>query len=114
MIGDGLNDAGALKQSNVGIAVTEDSGNFFPACDGMIKSSSLMKFNSILKFSKTCMNVMRYSFIISLIYNIVGLSFAVRGELLPVIAAIIMPLSSISVIAFTVLTSSAIAKKIKL
>jgi Cu+-exporting ATPase len=114
MLGDGLNDAGALKQSDIGIAVTEDSNNFFPACDGMIKAHSLSRFDSILRFSKICMNVMKYSFIISLVYNMVGLSFAVRGELLPVVAAIIMPLSSVSVIGFTVLTSTFMAKKIKL
>lgn len=111
MVGDGLNDSGGLKQANVGIAVTEDSANFFPASDGMMHANSLRKLHNILKLSKICMGVMKASFFISLLYNIIGLSFAVRGELLPVIAAIIMPLSSITVISFTVFTSGILAKK---
>jgi Cu+-exporting ATPase len=114
MVGDGLNDAGALKQANVGFAITEDTNNFFPASDGMLKAESLTKLPAMLKFSKRCMMVMRYSFFISLVYNLIGLSFAVRGELLPVMAAIIMPLSSISVISFTVFTSTRIGRKLHL
>lgn len=111
MLGDGLNDAGALKKANVGIAVTNKNATFFPASDAMLQASSFYLLPSILKQSRDSMRVVRLSFIISFIYNIIGLSFAVQGVLEPVIAAILMPVSSVSVIAFTVLTTSLTAKR---
>ncbi len=101
MIGDGLNDAGALQQSTVGIAVTERSGSFSPACDGVLASESLELLPEMLKFAKSTKNVIIYAFILSMIYNAVGLGFAVTGMLTPIVAAIFMPVSSLSVIGFT-------------
>jgi len=114
MIGDGLNDAGALKISNVGISIAENINNFSPACDGILDSKSFGKLNSFIKFSKTSKNIVIISFVISFFYNVIGLSFAVRGILSPVISAILMPLSSISVVVFTTLTTNLIAKKRRL
>ncbi len=114
MIGDGLNDAGALKQSDVGIAVSENANNFSPACDGILESRSFGKLNEFIKFSKTSKRIIIASFVISFIYNVVGMYFAVQGTLSPVIAAVLMPLSSISVVVFTTLTTNLFAKKKKL
>jgi Cu+-exporting ATPase len=111
MIGDGLNDAGALRKSNVGISVAEDINNFSPACDGILDATSFPKLNSFIKFSKTSKNIIILSFIISFFYNVIGLSFAVQGTLSPVIAAILMPLSSISVVVFTTLSTNLTAKR---
>lgn len=101
MIGDGLNDAGALKQSNVGLAVTEESNNFTPASDGIFHSSYFGNLHQLLRFSRSGRNIILYSFVVSIIYNIIGLYFAVQGLLAPVIAAILMPASSISIIFLT-------------
>lgn len=111
MIGDGLNDAGALKTSNVGISVAENINNFSPACDGILDADSFDKLGKFIKFAKTSKSIIIVSFIISFFYNIIGLSFAVQGTLSPVISAILMPLSSISVVVFATLATNLIAKK---
>lgn len=111
MLGDGLNDAGALKQSDIGIAVTEDVSSFSPACDGIIEGSQLKHLWNYLDYSKISKHIIIASFIISFLYNTVGLSFAIAGALTPIFAAILMPLSSISVVLFTTFTGSIIAKR---
>ena len=101
MVGDGLNDAGALKQSFVGISIAEDSNVFSPACDGILESGNFDLLPKLIQFSKSSMRIIVVSFIISFLYNIAGLAFAIQGTLSPLIAAILMPLSSISVVVFT-------------
>ncbi|MGE5496848.1 MAG: HAD-IC family P-type ATPase, partial [Syntrophothermus sp.] len=111
MIGDGLNDAGALMKSNVGISVSEDTSNFSPACDAILDAGVFSRLGDFLKFSELNLKIIKASFLISLIYNFAGLSFAVRGVLSPVIAAILMPLSSVTVVLFTTLMTNLFAKK---
>jgi len=111
MIGDGLNDAGALSQSDVGISVTDDISNFTPACDAILDSTQLKNIANYLKFSKTSLNIIHLNFLISFFYNLVGLSFAIKGMLSPLFAAVLMPLSSISVVLVATLATNFIAKK---
>ncbi len=105
MIGDGLNDAGALKQSNVGIVISENTNVFSPACDGILDASQFTKIGTYLNLSKRGVTIIKWAFIFSLLYNIIGLSFAVTGHLKPVVAAILMPLSSISIVVFTTIAT---------
>ena len=114
MIGDGLNDAGALKQSNAGIAVTDHINNFTPGSDAILEGSAIHQLPVFLQFSKAAVKVIHASFLISLTYNIIGLSVAVTGQLSPLFAAILMPVSTITIISFTSISTHLLAKKYKL
>ncbi len=110
MIGDGLNDAGALLQSDVGISISDNINNFSPACDGILNASAFMSLPGILKTAKASHLIILGSFIIAVLYNVVGLYYAVSGNLSPVIAAILMPISAVTIITFTTLLSTWYAK----
>ncbi|OEK00154.1 ATPase [Roseivirga sp. 4D4] len=114
MVGDGLNDAGALQQSNVGMAVSEDISNFSPACDAIMHARTFHRLDSIIDLAKGSKRVIYASFFLSLAYNIVGLSIAVAGWLTPLVAAILMPLSSVSIVVLTTLFVKILSHKLKL
>ncbi len=105
MSGDGLNDAGALRQAEVGLVVTESSNNFTPASDAILEAKRFGDLPVILRFARVSLRLVYAAFTLAFIYNVIGLSFAVRGALSPVIAAILMPASSITIVAFGVLAS---------
>ncbi|MDD3003828.1 heavy metal translocating P-type ATPase metal-binding domain-containing protein [Flavobacterium sp.] len=111
MIGDGLNDAGALAQSNVGISVSENINVFSPACDAILDASEFHNIAQFLKLSHKAIFIIKMSFALSLLYNVVGLTFAVTGNLLPLVAAVIMPLSTITIVSFVTIMSNVFAKK---
>lgn len=100
MVGDGLNDAGALKQSDVGVAVVERVGAFSPASDLILEAGQVPRLAEILAFARNSVRVVHVSFAISGLYNLIGISIAAAGILSPIICAILMPLSSISVVLF--------------
>lgn len=113
MVGDGLNDAGALAQSDVGIALSENVNVFSPACDAILDASKFDQLDQYINASKTAIKIIKWSFVLSFIYNSIGLYFAITGQLAPVIAAILMPLSSISIVVFTTLCTSILGRKLK-
>lgn len=112
MVGDGLNDAGALAQSDVGIAISENVNVFSPACDAILDASKFNQLYNYIKVSKSAIKIIKWSFFLSFIYNCIGLYFAVTGQLAPVVAAILMPLSSISIVFFTTIATNLIGRKL--
>ena len=112
MVGDGLNDAGALKSSDVGIVIAEDTNNFTPACDAILDARSFSRLPEFLTYASKSISVVYFAWGVAAIYNVIGLNFAVQGELSPVVAAILMPLSSVSIVGIGVGLSSYYARKI--
>ncbi len=101
MIGDGLNDAGALQQSNVGVTLTDDVNNFTPACDAIFNAKNISQLPALLDLAAASGWVIKASFVISVVYNVAGLWYAMHGALRPVAAAILMPCSTLSIVVIT-------------
>ncbi|MCF8239218.1 MAG: heavy metal translocating P-type ATPase metal-binding domain-containing protein [Saprospiraceae bacterium] len=114
MIGDGLNDAGALRQSNVGVVITESLNNFTPASDMILSAQSFILLPAIRKLSKRLVSHVYLAYGLALLYNVVGLSFAIRGDLSPIIAAVLMPLSSLSIVIYAWIVSHFESKRLGL
>ena len=111
MLGDGLNDAGALKQSNVGIAIADDTNSFTPSSDVIMNGEKVVTLDNYLNVCKGSITIVKMTFIISFLYNIVGLSYAVTGHMHPLFAALIMPASSITVVTFTTVSTWILGRK---
>ncbi len=110
MIGDGLNDAGALQQSNVGITLADDINNFTPSCDAILDAKKINLLPSVLRLAVASRYIIMLSFAVSIMYNIAGLYFAVQGLLKPMMAAILMPCSTLSIVLITSGVSSLVAR----
>ncbi len=114
MVGDGLNDAGALQQSNVGITLASDVNNFTPSCDAILDAKKFIQFPSLMKLAKSGRTIINITFAISIIYNIIGLTISMQGLMNPLFAAVLMPASTITIVLITTGLSSLMARRYKL
>ncbi|MFK8006292.1 MAG: heavy metal translocating P-type ATPase metal-binding domain-containing protein [Saprospiraceae bacterium] len=114
MLGDGLNDAGALQQSDVGVVIAENTNNFTPACDAILSADSFIQLPQFSKYMQGCLRLVYAAYGLAFLYNIVGLSYAIQAKLSPVIAAILMPASSVTIVFFGVLSGTFLAWKLGL
>ena len=98
MIGDGLNDAGALAAADVGMAVSDQTACMAPACDAVIDGRRLADLPAFLRFARRARHVVGLCFAVSIAYNAAGLGLALAGALTPLAAAILMPVSSLTIV----------------
>ncbi|MEX2669915.1 heavy metal translocating P-type ATPase [Candidatus Uabimicrobium amorphum] len=112
MIGDGLNDSGALIESDVGVAVIEENSHFSPASDIILAAEKISLLPKMFSLSRATLNITYASFAISCIYNSLGITLAISGKLTPVFVAVLMPVSSVTVMLFTTFSSRRLCKKI--
>ncbi len=114
MIGDGLNDAGALQQSNVGITLADDINNFTPSCDAILDAARFGNLPAVLRLAKVSGRIINLCFAVSIMYNLVGLYYASQGLLRPMYAAILMPCSTLSIVLISTGVTGLVAKKLGL
>ena len=101
MIGDGLNDSGALAAADVGIAVSDETACIVPACDAVIGGDGVAHLPAFVRYATRARTVVFICFLVSVLYNIAGLTLALRGQLTPIASAILMPVSSLTIIALS-------------
>ncbi|MBN8681635.1 MAG: heavy metal translocating P-type ATPase metal-binding domain-containing protein [Chitinophagales bacterium] len=112
MLGDGLNDAGALRQSDLGIVIAENTNNFTPACDAILQADQFDKLPQMVELARRGVKIVQRSYMVAFVYNVIGLSYAVSGHLSPLIAAILMPLSSVTIVLFGMISGNLAAMKL--
>lgn len=97
-------------EKSVVIAETDDINNFSPACDAIVQGEKLPLLPRYIRLARAGQRIIKTSFGISLLYNLAGISFAVTGQLSPVVA-IFMPLSSITIVLFTTAATNLVARR---
>jgi Cu2+-exporting ATPase len=98
MVGDGVNDTAALSAATVGVAVHGGAEAAMSVADVFLTRPGLEPLVRLLEGSRRTLGVIRWNLGVSLAYNVVGAALAMSGWIGPLVAAVMMPLSSLTVI----------------
>ena len=103
MVGDGVNDLAALSTANVSLALSNGSARIVPSCDIAMDAQRVAQLPNLLKYARMTRRVVNAAFWFTMVYNVLGMTLSVQGYLSPVVTAVMMPSSSLIVIAISII-----------